>query len=277
MNFSQLFSHPPELSHIQDLYSIGYIDPGTGYVFSSTIPAILGIIIAFLSSTLLFFRSRLVPFIKKHPILFYIILFCFIAVVISAIVYYTHTMNNIKNGKRIVVLSVDGLDPAILEKGWENDLFPHLKALKKNGSYSLLQTTIPAQSPIAWASFITGVWPAKHGIYDFISRNPENYALDLTFSDPDKNNLKLPPFWTQLESKNTPITVLFLPDMFPPIPVKGKILAGMGVPDITGTQGAFTLITSSHKYSFDPKWRGKLRLVDNKNEVETVIEGPKYI
>ncbi len=163
-----------------------------------------------------------------------------------------------------------------MEQGWKNNIFPNLHMLKEQGGYSHLQTSIPPQSPIAWASFITGVWPSGHGVYDFILRNPESYSLDLTFSNPDKNPLRVSPFWQYLEKKNIPITVLFLPDTFPPIRVKGKILAGMGVPDITGTMGAFTLITSSKNYSLDPKWRGKLVIVEDTKEIRTNIEGPKY-
>jgi len=272
MNFLEFLSHPPDLSHTRNFYSFGYIDPGSGYVFSSVLPMVAGIILTFLTSVFIFFRLRLFPLIKKYFVYYIVILIALSGVTL----YYIRTMKHTGDKERVIVLGIDGLDSTILEKGWKNNLFPNLRILKETGSYSLLQTSVPPQSPIAWASFMTGVWPAKHGVYDFIARDPKTYALDLTFSDPNKNPLQVAPFWQYLEKQNIPTTILFLPDTFPPFPGKAKIFAGMGVPDVIGTMGAFMLITSSKTYSLDPKWRGRLVVVDDTATIHTEIEGPKY-
>ncbi len=44
------------------------------------------------------------------------------------------------------------------------------------GSFQPLATTMPALSPVAWSSFITGMTPGGHGIADFIARDPLNYT-----------------------------------------------------------------------------------------------------
>ena len=31
---------------------------------------------------------------------------------------------------------------------------------------------MPPQSPVAWSSFTTGLEPARHGIFDFVHRDP---------------------------------------------------------------------------------------------------------
>jgi hypothetical protein len=49
----------------------------------------------------------------------------------------------------------------------------------------------------------------------------------------------------------------------------------MGVPDILGTMGSFTLFTSK-EFELDPKYRGRQIKVDNQDTIRTEIEGPKY-
>src|ERR687891_630116 len=74
-------------------------------------------------------------------------------------------------GKKIIVLGIDGMDPKYVESHW-GDL-PNLNKLRQQGEFRRLGTTIPPQSPVAWSTFITGMDPGGHGIYDFIHRNPD--------------------------------------------------------------------------------------------------------
>src|SRR5580700_10516054 len=70
----------------------------------------------------------------------------------------------------VVVLGIDGMDPAFLEAHWAD--LPNLDRLRRDGEFQRLATTFPPQSPVAWSTFITGTGPTRHGIYDFVSRNP---------------------------------------------------------------------------------------------------------
>lgn len=180
-------------------------------------------------------------------------------------------MINVYN--RVIVLAFDGLDPILLNNGLKKNVLPNFQKVKDKGFYSELATTMPPQSPVAWASFTTGVSPGKHNIYDFITRNPENYQLDLTFSQ--NTNWKATPFWEITSKHNIPTIILFLPNTYPPPSFNGKMLSGMGTPDILGTLGTLTLITSKD-YSKEKNFRGKIVAIQNKDNVETAIEGPKY-
>lgn len=175
---------------------------------------------------------------------------------------------------KVVVLGFDGLDPQVLETGWEKGMFKNFASLREKGSYKKLDTTIPPQSPVAWASFITGASPAKHGLYDFIVRDPSNYELSLVFSK-GKEAINIPKFWDILVKHKIHTTTLFLPDTYPPTPLAGNMISGMGVPDITGTEGSFTFF-STKDYVIDSKWRGNVVKLDNKEEVNSLIPGPKY-
>jgi predicted AlkP superfamily phosphohydrolase/phosphomutase len=163
--------------------------------------------------------------------------------------------------KKIIVLGIDGMDPKYVETHW-NDL-PNLSKLRLQGEFRRLGTTIPPQSPVAWSTFITGMDPGGHGIYDFIHRNPETalpfssmsevseggrtlsfgpYVLPLT-SGKVRSLRKGTAFWQALADRNVPVNVIRMPTNFPPIE-SGYSLSGMGTPDMRGTFGTFTFFTN---------------------------------
>jgi len=163
-------------------------------------------------------------------------------------------------GKRVIVLGVDGMDPGFLERHWQD--LPNAARLRHTGGFRRLRTTMPPQSPVAWSTFITGTDPLEHGIFDFVHRDPKTMqpyssmsrTLDARFK------LSLGPyvlplasarmetlrrgqsFWEILADRHTPVAVIHMPTNFPPVNV-GKALAGMGTPDLRGTQGTFTYFT----------------------------------
>jgi hypothetical protein len=48
-------------------------------------------------------------------------------------------------------------------------LAPNLQQLTNSGGFEPLGTTGPPQSPVAWSSFITGINPGGHGLFDFLA------------------------------------------------------------------------------------------------------------
>ena len=74
--------------------------------------------------------------------------------------------------KRVIVLGIDGMDPQLLRQFIDEGRMPHFERLATIGSFSELQTTMPPLSPVAWSTFITGMDPGGHGVYDFLHRDP---------------------------------------------------------------------------------------------------------
>jgi len=197
-------------------------------------------------------------------------------------------------GKRVIVLGIDGMDPHFLEEHW--DALPNLDHLRRQGGFQRLATTVPPQSPVAWSSFITGAEPGFHGIYDFIHRDP---ATRMPFSSmaetvPPKRHLSIGPyriplssgsirsfrygraFWQILEEHGVPVTVLRMPNNFPPAECKGRTLAGMGTPDLRGTLGSFTFYTDEAGEQPRVVPGGRIVRVDGGgNEVTLRLEGPE--
>ena len=75
---------------------------------------------------------------------------------------------------RVVILGFDGVDAKVVEGMLAAGRLPNLAALKDRGAYSPLTPTVPAQTPVSWATFSTGLDPGGHEIFDFLKRNPED-------------------------------------------------------------------------------------------------------
>ena len=164
----------------------------------------------------------------------------------------------------MVILGLDGLDPALTQRWMAAGQLPNLSELAQQGSFSPLRTTYPAISPVAWSSFMTGVDPARHNIFDFLSRDLRTYKPRLSSSeirDTDRtmqvgnwviplgkplirNMRKSRAFWSILGDYGIPCHILRVPLSFPPEKFAGMLLSAMCVPDLRGTQGSFTYYTS---------------------------------
>ena len=156
--------------------------------------------------------------------------------------------------KKAIVIGLDGLEPSIVEAMMERGELPAFARLRREGCYSRLATTCPAQTPVAWSSFATGTNPGGHGVFDFITRDPATYLPDfaLTRFEKPKNMFSPPrvrnqrrgvPFWQLLGAAGIPAVVLRCPCTFPPDEIRGRILSGVGVPDLRGSQGTGTFYT----------------------------------
>src|SRR5262245_2433345 len=91
---------------------------------------------------------------------------------------------------RVVVLGIDGLDPDVLREVIAKypDRTPNFRRLVDEGGLHELGTTTPPQSPVAWSTFITGLDPGGHGIFDFIHRDPTTRAPIVATSKVDEGS-----------------------------------------------------------------------------------------
>ncbi len=158
--------------------------------------------------------------------------------------------------KKVIVIGLDGLEPTIVESMLQRGELPNLGRIRQMGSYSRLKTTYPAQTPVAWSSFATGTNPGGHGIFDFISRDPATYLPDAALSHFERpknlfaapqvvNQRKGKPFWQTLSQAGVPSVVLRCPCTFPPDELNGRMIAGVGVPDLRGSQNKGTFYTQN--------------------------------
>ena len=66
-------------------------------------------------------------------------------------VYAARKKRSGKAAKKVIVIGFDGMDPRLSEKMMNNGLLPNLARFRKQQGYQVLGTSIPPQSPVAWA------------------------------------------------------------------------------------------------------------------------------
>jgi len=161
---------------------------------------------------------------------------------------------------KVIVLGIDGMDPGFVERHW--DALPNLARLRQRGGFSRLAITMPPQSPVAWSTFITGMGPDEHGIFDFVLRDPATLEPFSSMGRVEEPRFSVPlgpyilplsgsrivslrkgtAFWQLLAGHGVPVTVVRMPTNYPPL-AAGRALAGMGTPDLRGTLGTFSFYT----------------------------------
>src|ERR1043166_290831 len=161
---------------------------------------------------------------------------------------------------------------------------PALGRLRAAGGYARVATTYPAQTPVAWSSFATGVNPGGHGVYDFLRRDPATYLPDLALNRYAQKNPFIPPkavnlrrgtpLWELLANAGVPATVLRCPCTYPPDRVEGRLLAGLGVPDLRGGLGTPTFYTTEAGIAAGESER-VVRVTLEGNRVGTRLTGPR--
>lgn len=197
--------------------------------------------------------------------------------------------------KQVVVLGFDGVDPDLFSKWSKQGSLPNLTRLAETGTFRPLGTTNPPESPVAWASFATGLNPGGTGIFDFLRRDPKTYLPELALVSREKPKfllgmipIKPPkvvnersgvPFYKAVAEAGYKTTAIRVPLEFPPtrLPAGSKLLAGLSVPDIRGTWGTFFYFgTDLTEWDVgDTEFGGKLvQLEMNGDRATAEVEGP---
>ncbi len=197
--------------------------------------------------------------------------------------------------QRVFVMGFDGMDPTLARRFMDEGKLPNLKKLADSGTFSVLSSTQPSESPTAWSSFATGVNPGKHNIYDFLTRDLDTYM-------PDFNMVKKEPpeflwgflpikrpvikstrggtsFWIHAGRDGVRSIILTVPVTFPPEEIEhGEMLAGLPLPDVRGTLGTFfywSTDLSSYEQG-NTEFGGFLKRLEFKDgSAKTEIKGPE--
>src|SRR5262245_6592639 len=127
---------------------------------------------------------------------------------------------------RVLLIGWDGADWRILEPLLEQGALPNLQALIDRGQKDVLRSTIPTHSWTAWPSFLTGVDPADHGVYDILeARGSSKRQYPVTF-----RSIKERTFLADLTRAQVETVALNIPLTFPTPQISGKVIAGGVLP-----------------------------------------------
>ncbi|HEV3475052.1 MAG TPA: alkaline phosphatase family protein [Actinomycetota bacterium] len=127
---------------------------------------------------------------------------------------------------RVLLIGWDGADWRILDPMLEAGILPNLSALLARGSRGVLRSTVPNHSWSAWPSFLTGVEPSNHGVYDIFEKETGvRKQLPVTY-----RSMKEKTLLADLTAAGTTSVMTNLPLTFPPPAVEGKLVAGGVLP-----------------------------------------------
>jgi predicted AlkP superfamily phosphohydrolase/phosphomutase len=126
---------------------------------------------------------------------------------------------------RILLIGWDGADWRILDPLLEAGVLPNLAALIERGGRTVLRSTLPTHSWTAWPSFLTGVDPADHGVFDILEGRGGEKQFPVTY-----RSIKERTFLDDLTAAGVETLMVNVPLTFPPPPIKGKLVAGGVLP-----------------------------------------------
>jgi len=248
-----------------------YIGPGAGF--------------AFLSSFLVFIAAFALAlfYLLSWPIRF----------ILRAI--FSRNSRRKSDIKRVIIIGLDGLDPELSGKFMNQGKLPNFVKLSEGGSFSTLTTSWPSISPVAWSSFMTGVDPSYHNIFDFITRDPCTYLPMLSSAEIGKASRVLPigkymiplekpkmkllrkgqPFWKILGDNGVFSSIIRVPITFPPEKFNGVLLSGMCTPDLKGSQGTFSYYTTNQNDKKGETGGVSYHIELNSDTINTYLYGPE--
>lgn len=168
---------------------------------------------------------------------------------------------------RLLIVGWDGADWDILNPLMAQGYLPHLSSLIEEGASGILESVIPSHSWAAWPTFLTGMDPAGHGVFDFVERDPSRPGRRVPVTS---GSIKATSFLEHLSDAGREVRVGNIPVAYPPFPVNGRMISGVAVPP-----GA--------EYVYPPEWREELdrrapfpvnglEWVNGENEPEALLE-----
>ncbi len=144
--------------------------------------------------------------------------------------------------ERLLIVGWDGADWEILDDLVRDGVMPNLRAMLASGGRGVLNSTIPTHSWAAWPTFLTGLHPSGHGVYDFIERDPAHPDRRIPASS---RSVRAPTFMHELSDAGHEVRAGNIPVTFPPQPLRGRMISGVAIP-----KGA--------EFVYPPEWRQEL-------------------
>jgi len=135
----------------------------------------------------------------------------------------------------LLILGLDGATLDLVEPWAADGTLPNLARLLRTGVSGRLASTVPAATFPSWTTFMTGVNPGRHGVFDFTRREPGAYRVrfvNATFR-------KAPTVWRLLSEAERRVSVLGVPGTYPPEAINGYMISGFDTPVTTRSDASF--------------------------------------
>jgi predicted AlkP superfamily phosphohydrolase/phosphomutase len=131
------------------------------------------------------------------------------------------------SGPRVLLIGIDGATFDVLDPLIEQGVMPVLGRLIASGVRATLRSTVPALTPPAWTSLVSGRGPGAHGIFDFFRKDT---AASQFFRFLTSRDVSCPTMWSLANDAGLRSTVLNFPLTFPAPKVAGFVVPGGFMP-----------------------------------------------
>lgn len=116
--------------------------------------------------------------------------------------------------RQLAVVGIDGFSPVELDRFLSEGHLPALNTLARNGARIPLVSTLPATTPVAWASIVTGAPPSVTGIEGFLVHRPGD-RLDRRVSGCYSYRCRAEPIWETATTSGKRAFVVKFPGSYP--------------------------------------------------------------
>jgi predicted AlkP superfamily phosphohydrolase/phosphomutase len=125
----------------------------------------------------------------------------------------------------ILIIGLDGLDPELVARLRRAGRLPNLAELESEGISGRLRSTFPPTSVPAWSTFLTGVGPDRHGLFDFTALEAGRIRFQ------NAADRRVPTLLELLDAAGRRACSIGVPTTYPVSPLeRGAMLAGFDSP-----------------------------------------------
>ncbi|RME43185.1 MAG: hypothetical protein D6795_19825 [Deltaproteobacteria bacterium] len=129
--------------------------------------------------------------------------------------------------RRCIVVGIDGATLSVIGPMLARGELPHFARFAARGHLGPLRSTFPPISAPAWATFMTGKNPGKHGLFDFRECRPTPRSIRPLASF---RSISGPTFWEIAGHQGKRVVIVGVPMTYPPPTVEGCLVSGFPAP-----------------------------------------------
>lgn len=134
----------------------------------------------------------------------------------------------------VLVLGLDGATLDVIRPLVARGRLPNLARWMQAGLAAPLPSTVPPMTFPSWSSFLTGLTPGEHGMFDFTQKLPGRYQIRFS----NASHRRGASLYRQVSDAGSSVLALGMPATFPPEPVDGLLVCGFDAPVSAGTDAS---------------------------------------
>jgi len=134
----------------------------------------------------------------------------------------------VKDKRQILIIGLDGGTFDVIKPFVKEGHLPNIARVMDQGCHGILESTIPPVTAPAWASFMTGKNPGKHGILQFFEFSKDERQLAYNFHTGKYLNfssIRESTLFELLGESSKEVISINIPMTYPPREIHGKMIS----------------------------------------------------